>query len=167
MKKWPLTVGFNVGEPPPPHNNYWLNSVVIAISQLPLDLGEVGLGSRGFVPCCVHGWMLWAASSSAQLQHNSWTKQCPAQSLNLIRISLQCWGDSVWPGWFLFSRTGGVDPFNTGEFFHSNVPWEYPLCTKKSVFLQKRILPAEGQTCQQLWTRSHCKWNMWKQEPIH
>lgn len=70
MKKWPLTVGFNVGEPPPPHKNYWLNSTVIAISQLPLDLGEVGLASKGFVPCCVHGWMLWAALSSAQAQHN-------------------------------------------------------------------------------------------------
>lgn len=95
MKKWPLTVGFNVWEPPPPHKNDWLNSIVIAISQLPLDLGEVGLGSKGFVPCCVHGWMLWAASSSVQVQHEAWTKQCQAQSLSLLRISLHCWGVSL------------------------------------------------------------------------
>lgn len=142
MKKWPLTVGFNVGEPPP-HKNYWLNSIVIAISQLPLDLGEVGLGSKEFVPCCVHGWMLWAASSSAQVQHKSWTKQSQAQSLNLIRISLQRWGGQFGQAGFCFPRLVGLTPSIQVNFFikmfFENIPCAPgKVCSsRKGFFLQR------------------------------
>lgn len=46
---------------------------------------------------------------------------------------------------------------------------ENPSCVQQVEMYSSRkcILPLEDLTCQQWWTRGHCKWNMWKQGPIH
>lgn len=78
-----MTVGFNVEETP--HKNYWLNSTVIGISELPFKFARQGWApERLFSGVCVR--TAFSTDSAA-------SRRCLSRVVWIwVGISLYCWG---------------------------------------------------------------------------
>lgn len=155
--------------------------MVIEISELPLDFGEAGLRSKAFVLWCV----------CIHVYVTSSLKPCPGSAQTLQQaggvwaVQFEAgWGSSCSAGaWFQHAGLGGLcypslqhssgvyllEKKNKKKLFLIKIFLENPSCVQQVEVYSSRkcILPLEGLTCRQLWTRGYCKWNMWKQGPIH